>query len=67
MASSASTPPQEWLVIAPDFEGALEKRLAVRGEHLAGLKKDDESFWLWGGAFALLSLSCVLRCIVLLT
>ncbi|KAK7190815.1 hypothetical protein DPSP01_007915 [Paraphaeosphaeria sporulosa] len=49
MASSAA-PLQEWLVIAPDFEGALEKRLAVRGEHLAGLKKDDESFWLWGGA-----------------
>lgn len=50
MASSAA-PLQEWLVIAPDFEGALEKRLAVRGEHLAGLKKDDESFWLWGGTF----------------
>ncbi|KAF2117797.1 hypothetical protein BDV96DRAFT_570935 [Lophiotrema nucula] len=41
---------QEWLVIAPDFEGALQKRLAIREEHLKGLKKDDESFWLWGGA-----------------
>lgn len=44
---------QEWLVIAPDFEGALEKRLKVREEHLSGLKKDDESFWLWGGMLLL--------------
>ncbi|KAF1973178.1 hypothetical protein BU23DRAFT_554464 [Bimuria novae-zelandiae CBS 107.79] len=51
MASgSPSAPLPEWLVIAPDYDGALEKRLAVRPEHIAGLKKDDESFWLWGGA-----------------
>ncbi|KAF2649504.1 hypothetical protein K491DRAFT_708088 [Lophiostoma macrostomum CBS 122681] len=47
---SASAKLPEWLVIAPDFEGALEKRLKIRGEHLGGLKKDPESFWLWGGA-----------------
>lgn len=47
--ASSSAPLQEWLVIALDFEGALEKRLAVRQEHLGGLKADPESFWLWGG------------------
>lgn len=51
MASSSSPGGalQEWLVIAPDFEGALEKRLKVRDEHLGGLKADPEEFWLWGG------------------
>jgi hypothetical protein len=49
--ASSTAPLQEWLVIAPDFEGALEKRLAVRGEHLGGLKADPEDFWLWGGTF----------------
>ncbi|KAF2201998.1 hypothetical protein GQ43DRAFT_393060 [Delitschia confertaspora ATCC 74209] len=41
---------QEWLVIAPDFNGALENRLKVRDQHIAGLKADPEDFWLWGGA-----------------
>jgi hypothetical protein len=49
--ASSTAPLQEWLIIAPDFEGALEKRLAVRGEHLGGLKADPEDFWLWGGTF----------------
>jgi hypothetical protein len=49
--ASSSAPLQEWLVIAPDFEGVLEKRLKVRNEHLAGLKKDPEDFWLWGGMY----------------
>lgn len=40
---------QEWLVIVPDHDGALQKRIAVRQEHLGGLKKDPEDFWLWGG------------------
>ncbi|ORY10851.1 hypothetical protein BCR34DRAFT_566097 [Clohesyomyces aquaticus] len=48
--TSASAPLQEWLVIAPDFDGALQKRLSVRQEHLQGLGKDPETFWLWGGA-----------------
>ncbi|UPX17145.1 uncharacterized protein EKO05_0007519 [Ascochyta rabiei] len=48
--ASSSAPLQEWLVIVPDHEGALQKRIAVRQEHLGGLKKDDDSFWLWGGA-----------------
>jgi hypothetical protein len=47
--ASTSAPLQEWLVIVPDHEGALQKRIAVRQDHLGGLKKDDESFWLWGG------------------
>ncbi|KAJ4333833.1 hypothetical protein N0V87_007309 [Didymella glomerata] len=48
--ASSSAPLQEWLVIIPDHEGALQKRIGVREQHLAGLKKDDEKFWLWGGA-----------------
>lgn len=47
--ASASAPLQEWLVIVPDHEGALQKRIAVREQHLGGLKKDDDRFWLWGG------------------
>jgi len=47
--ASTSAPPQEWLVIIPDHEGALQKRISVREQHLGGLKKDDEGFWLWGG------------------
>jgi hypothetical protein len=47
--ASSSAPLQEWLVIIPDHEGALQKRIGVREQHLAGLKKDDEKFWLWGG------------------
>jgi uncharacterized protein YciI len=49
--ASSSAAPQEWLVIAPDYEGSLQKRLAVRDQHLKGLKGDEESFWLWGGMF----------------
>ncbi|KAF2279662.1 uncharacterized protein EI97DRAFT_183258 [Westerdykella ornata] len=52
-STSTTTPQQqlqEWLVIAPDHEGAIEKRLAVRERHLSGLKEDPETFWLWGGA-----------------
>ncbi|KAF2642285.1 hypothetical protein P280DRAFT_467683 [Massarina eburnea CBS 473.64] len=49
-SASASAPLQEWLVIAPDHKGALEKRLSVRAKHLEGLKADPEEFWLWGGA-----------------
>ena len=55
--ASSSAPLQEWLVILPDFEGALQKRIKVRQEHLAGLKEDDESFWLWGGMWISLLLA----------
>jgi hypothetical protein len=50
-STSATTdaPLQEWFVIAPDFDGALEKRLKVRPDHIGGLKADREDFWLWGG------------------
>ena len=50
-SAPAAAPLQEWMVIAPDFEGALEKRLAVRPDHIGGLKADREDFWLWGGMF----------------
>jgi hypothetical protein len=53
MASSATTPLQEWLVIIPDYEGALQKRLQVRADHLGNMKKDPEGFWLWGGELVL--------------
>lgn len=53
-ATSASL--QEWLVIAPDFQNSLDKRLAVRGEHLSKLKEDREDFWLWGGTLSLPSI-----------
>lgn len=29
----------EWLVIAPDIPGALEKRMAVRATHMAMMKE----------------------------
>ncbi|KAF2467132.1 uncharacterized protein BDR25DRAFT_235898 [Lindgomyces ingoldianus] len=48
--ATSTTPVQEWLVICPDFEGALQRRLSVRQQHLAGLKEDPEWFWLFGGA-----------------
>jgi len=53
MATPKFTKP-EWLVIAPDFEGATEKRLEVRPQHLAGLGEDPEDVWLWGGEFSIL-------------
>jgi hypothetical protein len=49
MASSTTTPLQEWLVILPDHVGALDKRLAARPDHLANLKQDRDDMWLWGG------------------
>jgi hypothetical protein len=58
MASSSGAPVQEWLVIAPDCEGALQKRLAVRDQHLQGLKADDEGFWLWGGELLFFFVNC---------
>ncbi|EAT87266.1 hypothetical protein SNOG_04875 [Parastagonospora nodorum SN15] len=48
--ASSSAPLQEWLVIVPDFKGALDKRLGARPKHLEGLKSDRDDMWLWGGA-----------------
>ncbi|KAF2833412.1 hypothetical protein CC86DRAFT_376585 [Ophiobolus disseminans] len=48
--ASTTSPLPEWLVIIPDYVGALDKRLAVRPKHIEGLKADREDFWLWGGA-----------------
>ncbi|KAF1849579.1 uncharacterized protein K460DRAFT_274430 [Cucurbitaria berberidis CBS 394.84] len=50
MAATSSVPLQEWLVIIPDFAGALDKRISVRPKHLEGLKSDRDDLWLWGGA-----------------
>lgn len=55
MASSTSTPLQEWLVIVPDHAGALQKRIAARPKHLEGLGADREDFWLWGGMLSTLN------------
>jgi hypothetical protein len=55
MASNSTAPAaplQEWFVICPDFEGALDKRLAVRPDHIGGLKQDRDDFWLWGGTLS---------------
>ncbi|CAG8982391.1 hypothetical protein HYALB_00007513 [Hymenoscyphus albidus] len=52
MASSTPAGKFEWLVILPDHEGLLEKRMEVRPTHFAGLKAGVESgFWKMGGAF----------------
>ncbi|ERT00699.1 uncharacterized protein SPSK_08025 [Sporothrix schenckii 1099-18] len=41
----------DWIVIIPDHDGALEKRMAARPEHLAGLAPRVESgAWTMGGA-----------------
>ncbi|KAG9239594.1 hypothetical protein BJ875DRAFT_365264 [Amylocarpus encephaloides] len=48
------TPPGqfEWLVVIPDFEGKLEKRMEVRPKHFEGLKTGlEEGVWKMGGAF----------------
>ena len=47
--ASSTAPLQEWLVIMPDFTGALDKRMAARPKHLEGLKSDRDDMWLWGG------------------
>ena len=51
MASTSAAPLLEWLVIAPDHSGALQKRLALRQKHLDEVKADREDMWLWGGMF----------------
>ncbi|KAJ8059847.1 hypothetical protein OCU04_011477 [Sclerotinia nivalis] len=56
MSSAAATTPAaekfEWLVVLPDNEGALERRVSVRPKHFEGLKTGLESgFWKMGGAF----------------
>ncbi|BFZ64628.1 hypothetical protein YB2330_005778 [Saitoella coloradoensis] len=43
----------EWLVICPDFEGAVEKRMAVRPQHIEAAKDlmADGKMSLGGGFF----------------
>jgi len=48
---SSTAPKIDWLVIVPDHEGVLEKRMAVRPNHLQALTKAvEEGFWKVGGA-----------------
>ncbi|TVY13953.1 Fusaric acid biosynthesis protein 2 [Lachnellula arida] len=53
MSTSTTTPAKhEWLVILPDREGMLQKRLEARPEHLTGVKPQAEAgALLFGGAF----------------
>ncbi|TGO35711.1 hypothetical protein BHYA_0149g00240 [Botrytis hyacinthi] len=53
MTSPAPSPTKhEWLVILPDHEGVLQKRLEARPQHLAGVKPLAEAgAILFGGAF----------------
>ncbi|KAI4853673.1 hypothetical protein E4T44_00688 [Aureobasidium sp. EXF-8845] len=45
------SPKYEWMVILPDNVGALDKRMAVREQHLSAIKPAAESgFWVLGGA-----------------
>jgi hypothetical protein len=57
-SSSAQQPLQEWLVIVPDHDNALQKRIDVRMKHLEGLKGDREDMWLWGGTLDLSFFLC---------
>ncbi|KAI9811659.1 MAG: hypothetical protein M1827_005408 [Pycnora praestabilis] len=51
MSTQISLAKQEWIVILPDQDGALERRLRVRQDHLAGLKPAvEQGFWTFGGA-----------------
>jgi uncharacterized protein YciI len=38
MSSSTSTPTKEWLIHIPDHPNSLQKRLAVRPQHLEAVK-----------------------------
>ncbi|OJD36831.1 ycii-related domain protein [Diplodia corticola] len=41
----------EWLVILPDQEGASQRRVELRPQHLSNLSKYPTDFWLFGGPF----------------
>ncbi|KAL2013169.1 hypothetical protein VTN00DRAFT_694 [Thermoascus crustaceus] len=48
--SILSTPELEWVILVPDHPNSLEKRLAARQDHLAGLAKSvDAGTWVMGG------------------
>ncbi|KEF56441.1 uncharacterized protein A1O9_08022 [Exophiala aquamarina CBS 119918] len=50
-STSSAAPVYEWLVHIPDLPGALDKRLAVRPEHLSNLKPSiDAGKVVFGGA-----------------
>jgi uncharacterized protein len=48
---STSIPQNEWLVIVPDYPGTLEKRMAVRQQHIDELNaKIEAGEMVFGGA-----------------
>ncbi|QDS76632.1 hypothetical protein FKW77_007947 [Venturia effusa] len=50
--ATSSGKKMEWLVILPDQQDAIERRMEVRPTHLANVMPDAESgFWLLGGAY----------------
>ncbi|KAI1002533.1 hypothetical protein K3495_g5661 [Podosphaera aphanis] len=52
MTTTTTTEKMEWLVIIPDLPGKLERRMAVRAQHLENLKDGFEGgFWKMGGAY----------------
>ncbi|KAK5660069.1 hypothetical protein OQA88_13538 [Cercophora sp. LCS_1] len=49
--SSSTGRKYEWLVVVPDFEGVLDKRIEARPLHFAGLKPNiDSGLFQMGGA-----------------
>ncbi|MCJ1468312.1 hypothetical protein MMC07_006940 [Pseudocyphellaria aurata] len=51
MSETGTKPKYEWLVILPDYEGVLDKRLEVRRNHIQGLEAlVKKGFWTFGGA-----------------
>lgn len=51
MATAAAGKKLEWLIILPDHEGVIEKRLEVRAKHLEGVKPlHSENKIIMGGA-----------------
>ncbi|KAA6414427.1 MAG: hypothetical protein FRX48_01176 [Lasallia pustulata] len=51
MSASSAATKHEWIVILPDHEGALERRMQVRQDHLKNLNRQvEKGFWTFGGA-----------------
>lgn len=45
-----SAPVVDWIVLVPDHENALPKRMKARPSHLKGLKpRIDSGIWVMGG------------------
>ncbi|KAI9729904.1 MAG: hypothetical protein M1818_008344 [Claussenomyces sp. TS43310] len=50
-SETSSAPKTDWLVIMPDREGVLDKRMSVRSDHFSNLiPRAEAGFWKLGGA-----------------